>query len=171
MGRPVVTHADVRKIKAKLWEGDMQVTIAEAFGVSTATVSLICRGKLYHNIEWPDGTVGEMPTQRGIEIQKRRNIEKRSNRSVNTSVLTEEEREELRERLSEEVGDPAEQEADWPECALVLGSGHKLIKKGEKDQKVRKAIQRLVGRLPVGQRTPENVERNFNAVLAEIALP
>ncbi len=48
-------------IKRRLWEGVSQSRIAAEFSLNAATVSKISTGRLWHAIEWPDGSCGAMP--------------------------------------------------------------------------------------------------------------
>ena len=65
-----LTVADVVEIKERIWHGEKQRSIAEAFGVSQTTISNILRGYQWGEVRWPNGDVGHMPEDQWRKMKR-----------------------------------------------------------------------------------------------------
>lgn len=70
-----LSPTEAKMVKKMLWEGDNQSVIAGFMSIPQARVSRISLGRLEADIEWPNGSVGPMDSERRalITSQKRRN--------------------------------------------------------------------------------------------------
>ena len=70
-----LSPTEAKMVKKMLWEGDNQSVIAGFMSITQARVSRISLGRLEADIEWPNGSVGPMDSERRVLItsQKRRN--------------------------------------------------------------------------------------------------
>lgn len=64
--------ARATEIKALLWEGHRQEAIADHLGLSQTTISRILHGKQWTAAKWPDGSPGQMPVAKVLDIQDKR---------------------------------------------------------------------------------------------------
>lgn len=72
MAVPLITNEEAREIKARIWAGEQQRSIAADFAVTTAAISHIAQGRRFYEVQWPDGTVGPLPRTRAVEIHRNR---------------------------------------------------------------------------------------------------
>jgi len=72
MVQRIITEEDARAIKARLWAGERQGDINKDYAVHESTINRIATGKTFYDVPWPDGTVGEMPRERAVQIHRER---------------------------------------------------------------------------------------------------
>lgn len=71
----IISREEAEDIKKALWNGEVQQSIADRFGVSQGIVSRISQGYLWADVSWPDGNAGGMAGWKRREINKRRTRE------------------------------------------------------------------------------------------------
>ena len=64
--------ASAKAIKEAIWNGWYYSWIAETFGISLAQVSRVASGRYYRDVEWPDGTKGQLSSERRRQIRDER---------------------------------------------------------------------------------------------------
>lgn len=68
----ILDEAQVARIKAAIWRGDMQEEIAAKYGVNHRSISNIKRGATWPDVPWPNKKAGAIDPKRALEITRDR---------------------------------------------------------------------------------------------------
>jgi hypothetical protein len=69
----LLTPAQVKLIKMRIWYGELHDSLADHFECSLQSINEIARGSRWNEIEWPDGTIGALaPARRLLIVRARR---------------------------------------------------------------------------------------------------
>ena len=85
----MLTPAQARQIKARLWYGEIYSTVAPLYGCSYFTIREISQGRRWADAPWPDGSSGAMPKARRSLVDRARiRAKNESVRTMNLRVRT-----------------------------------------------------------------------------------
>ena len=72
----LLNEAQVKQIKKRLWNGDLQQDLADKFDVDPKTISAIKAGRIWAGVPWPNKKTGRLDEAQYLHILQTRRRER-----------------------------------------------------------------------------------------------